>query len=118
MPLKTTPLKAIKQENNSAGTKNKSAPSLKNRLKISIIMIVLPLFLLAAIGFFFFQKSTNAFNIAIDGIVTDVIPVTELKDKIQQTVIPFNDFLEKHQLDDKTRFLQLSNDKNKISPAK
>jgi len=104
------PLKTIKQENNSAGSKNKSAPSLKNRLKISIIMIVLPLFLLAAIGFFFFQKSTSAFNIAIDGIVTDVIPVTELKDKIQQTVIPFNDFLETHQLDDKTKFLQLSND--------
>lgn len=104
------PSTPIKQASISASTKNMSAPSLKNRLKISILVIILPFFLLAGIGFFFFQKSTNAFNIAIEGIVIDVIPVTELKDKIQQTVIPFNHFLDNHQLDNKTRFLQLSNE--------
>ncbi|MCU7940251.1 MAG: GGDEF domain-containing protein [gamma proteobacterium symbiont of Bathyaustriella thionipta] len=110
----------IKQASITASTKNMSAPSLKNRLKISIIVIILPLFLLAGIGFFFFQKSTNAFNLAIEDIVTDIIPVTELKDKIQQTVIPFNHFMEEHQLDNKTKFLQLSNEikKSLANPIK
>jgi len=71
-------------------------------------MISLPLFLLAGIGLFFFQKTTSAFNMAIEGIVTEVIPVTELKGNIQQTVLPFNRFINSYQLDDKTKFLQLS----------
>ncbi len=87
-----------------------SSISLKSHLKISIVLITLPLFLLASIGLFFLQKSTNAFNVAIEGIVTDAVPVTELKDKIQQTVIPFNHFINKYQLDDKTKFLKLSSD--------
>jgi len=90
--------------------KTNSSVSLKGRLKISIILITLPLFLLAGIGLFFFQKSTNAFNVAIEGIVKDAVPVTELKDKIQQTVVPFNHFINRYQLDDKTKFLQLSSD--------
>ncbi|WP_198263936.1 hypothetical protein [sulfur-oxidizing endosymbiont of Gigantopelta aegis] len=89
--------------------KLRTAPSLKNRLQLSIIVIILPLFLLAGIGFFFFQKSTNSFNLAIEDIVSDVIPVTELKDKIQQSVTPFNQYLKNHQLDNKTQFLALSN---------
>ncbi|MCK5649371.1 MAG: diguanylate cyclase [Gammaproteobacteria bacterium] len=100
--------------------KNLSAPSLKNRLQISIFVIVLPLFLLAGSGFFFFQKTTNSFNHAIEDIVLDVIPVTELKDKIQQTVIPFNHYLRNQQLDDKNKFLQLSNEikKSLVNPIK
>jgi len=105
MPAITTKTSTI-----AASIKNMSAPSLKNRLKISILIIILPLFLLTAIGFFFFQKSTNAFNLAIEDIVTDVIPITKLKDKIQQSVIPFNKFLKNGQLDDKNNFLQLSID--------
>ena len=103
-----------------ANIKNLSAPSLKNRLKISIIIIVLPLFLLAGIGFFFFQKSTNAFNNAIEEVVSDVIPVTELKDKIQQTVIPFNRYLKNFALDDKNKFLHLSNEikQSLVNPIK
>ncbi|MCW8930654.1 MAG: diguanylate cyclase [Gammaproteobacteria bacterium] len=93
-----------------ASIKNMTAPSLKNRLRISILVIILPLFLLAGTGFYFFQKSTSYFNLAIEGIVSDVIPVTELKDKIQQTVIPFNHYLKNSKLDDKTQFLQLSNE--------
>lgn len=93
---------------NPVNLKNLMAPSLKKRLQISIIVIVLPLFLLAGTGFFFFQKTTNLFNLAIEDIVSDVIPVTELKDKIQQTVIPFNYYLKNRQLDDKNKFLQLS----------
>lgn len=94
--------------------KNLSAPSLKNRLKISIFVIVLPLFLLAGSGFFFFQKTTNSFNHALEDIVSDVVPITELKDKIQQTVIPFNRYLQTHQLDDKNNYLQLSNQIKKL----
>ncbi|MCP3852955.1 MAG: GGDEF domain-containing protein [Gammaproteobacteria bacterium] len=90
--------------------KNLSAPSLKKRLRISIIVIILPLFLFAIAGFFFFQKSTSFFSLAIDGIVSDVIPVTELKDKIQQTVTPFNLYLKKKNLDDKNKFLSLSDE--------
>ena len=92
-----------------ASIKNMAAPSLKKRLQVSIFLILLPLILLASTGFFFFQKSTSFFNLAIEGIVADVIPVTELKDKIQQTVIPFNYYLKNHQIDDKNKFLQLSN---------
>ncbi len=104
----------------TASIKNMTAPSLKNRLQISIIVIVLPLFLLAGTGFFFFQKTTNAFNLAIEGVVSDVIPVTELKDKIQQTVIPFNQYLKNRHIDDKSEFLQLSNEIKKalVSPIK
>lgn len=102
-------LPTINKQAITANIKNMSAPSLRNRLKISIIVIILPLFLLAGTGFFLFQKSTNAFDAAIEGIVTDVIPVTELKDKIQQTVTPFNRFLDQHQLDDKAKFLTMSN---------
>ncbi|MCK5696564.1 MAG: GGDEF domain-containing protein [Gammaproteobacteria bacterium] len=87
-----------------------TSASLTRRLKISMILTTLPLFLLAGIGLFLFQKSTNAFNDAVEGIVTDAVPVTELKDKIQQTVVPFNHFINRHQLDDKTKFLQLSRD--------
>jgi diguanylate cyclase (GGDEF)-like protein len=94
----------------TASIKNMTAPSLKNRLKISIILIILPLIILAAIGFFFFQKSTQAFNVAIEEIVSDVIPVTELKDKIQNTVIPFNRYLENHEIDEKEKFIRLSNE--------
>ncbi len=93
-----------------ASIKNMAAPSLKNRLRLSIIAILLPLFLFAGAGFFFFQKSTSLFYLAIEGIVSDVIPVTELKDKIQQTVIPFNHYIKNQKLDDKTKFLQLSNE--------
>ena len=71
-------------------------------------MISLPFFLLAAIGLFYFQKTTNAFTMSIESIVTEVVPVTELKGKIQQTVLPFNRFINSYQLDDKTKFLQLS----------
>ena len=85
-----------------------SAASLKKRLKISIIVISLPLFLLAGAGLFFFHKTTSAFYMSIEGIVTEVAPVTELKGKIQQTVLPFNRFINSYQLDDKTKFLQLS----------
>ncbi len=97
-----------------------SAPSLKTRLRLSIIIIVLPLFILGGIGFLFFQKSTNAFNLAIEEVVSDVIPVTELKDKIQKTVTPFNRYLETGALDEKNRFLQLSKDIQKAlnHPAK
>ena len=94
----------------TASIKNMTAPSLKNRLQVSILVIVLPLFLLAGTGFFFFQKSSSFFDLAIEDIVSDVIPVTELKDKIQQTVIPFTHYLKNHQLDDKNKFLQLSNE--------
>ncbi|MDX2506176.1 MAG: diguanylate cyclase [Gammaproteobacteria bacterium] len=94
----------------NASIKNMTAPSLKNRLKICIFILVLPFFLLAGISYFFFQKSTNAFNNAIEDVVSDVIPVTELKDKIQQTVIPFNRYLESSAQDDKIIFLQLSNE--------
>lgn len=95
-------------------------PSLKKRLRISIIVIILPLFLLAGTGIYFFQKTTNLFNLAIEDIVSDVIPVTELKDKIQQTVTPFNLYLKDHQLDYKTKFLQLSNEikKTLVNPIK
>ncbi len=93
-----------------------SAPSLRNRLRLSIIIIILPFLLMTGIGYFFFQQSTNAFNNAIEDIISDVVPVTELKDKIQQTVIPFNLFLDNHQLDNKNRFLYLSNDiKNSLA---
>lgn len=104
----------------TATIKNMSAPSLKNRLKLSIFLIVFPLFLLASIGFLFFQKSTNAFNVAIEEVVSDVIPVTELKDKIQQTVIPFNHYLENQELDDKEEFLKLSNEikQSLVNPIK
>ena len=97
-----------------------SAPSLKTRLRLSIIIIVLPLFILGGIGFLFFQKSTNAFNLAIEEVVSDVIPVTELKDKIQKTVTPFNRYLETGALDEKNHFLQLSDDIQKTlnHPAK
>jgi diguanylate cyclase (GGDEF)-like protein len=84
------------------------SPSLKRRLFSSILVIVLPLFLLACIGFFFFQKTTNAFNHTIEEIVSNIIPVTELKDQIQQSVTPFNHYLKTHQLDDKNQFLTLS----------
>ena len=94
----------------SADIKSMSAPSLKNRLKFSIIVIILPLFLLGGIGFYFFQKSTQAFNLAIEEVVSEVIPVTELKDKIQQTVHPFNLYLNNLELDDKQEFLKLSNE--------
>ncbi len=87
-----------------------SAPSLKTRLRLSIIIIVLPLFILGGIGFLFFQISTNAFNLAIEEVVSDVIPVTELKDKIQQTVTPFNRYLETGSINEKNRFLQLSDE--------
>lgn len=87
-----------------------SAPSLKTRLRLSIVIIVLPLFILGGIGFLFFQKSTNAFNLAIEEVVSDIIPVTELKDKIQKTVAPFNRYLETGSSDEKQRFLQLSNE--------
>jgi len=93
-----------------ASIKNMTAPSLKNRLKIGILAIVVPLFLLAGTGFFFFQKSTKAFNYALEEIIIDVIPVTKLKDKIQKTVIPFNHFLENFELDDKQQFLKLSDE--------
>lgn len=93
-----------------AGNKPPGTPSLKNRLKFSILVIILPLFLLGGIGFFFFQKSTAAFNIAIEEVVSEVIPVTELKDKIQQTVLPFNRYLNHQELDDKEEFLKLSNE--------
>lgn len=94
----------------NASVKNLAAPSLKKHLQIGIIIIVLPLFLLAGTGFFFFQKTTNAFNHAIEDIISDVIPVTRLKDKIQQTVIPFTHYLKNHQVDSKNKFLRLSNE--------
>ncbi len=90
--------------------KNMSVPSLRSRLRISVIVVILPLFFLAGVGYYFFQKSTNAFNYAIDNVVSDIIPVTQLKDKIQQSVIPFNRFLDNFELDDKYKFLQLSAD--------
>ena len=93
-----------------ASIKNMQAPSLKNRLKLTIFIIVFPLILLASIGFFFFHTSTEAFNLAIEEVVSDVIPITELKDKIQQTAIPFNRYLKDHQQDDKEEFLKLSNE--------
>jgi len=71
-------------------------------------MISLPLFLLAGSFLFFFQKTTSAFNMSVESIVTEVVPVTELKGKIQQTVLPFNRYINSYQLDDKTQFLQLS----------
>jgi len=92
----------------STETPDLSTELLKKRLKISAIMISLPFFLLAAIGLFYFQKTTNAFTMSIESIVTEVVPVTELKGKIQQTVLPFNRFINSYQLDDKTKFLQLS----------
>ena len=92
----------------NASIKNMSAPSLRNRLRISVLLIILPLFLLAGIGLFFFQKSTEAFNNAIEEVVSEVIPVTQLKDKIQQTVIPFNRYLENFSLEDKNQFLKLT----------
>ena len=114
------PESSSKLATGSAIIKNMSAPSLKNRLKLSIFIIVFPLFLLASIGFFFFQKSTEAFNLAIEEVVSDVIPVTELKDKIQNTVIPFNRYLENHEIDDKEEFLRLSNEikQSLVNPMK
>lgn len=94
----------------TASKKKISAPSLKNRLKFSIIVIILPLFILGGIGFFFFQKSTQAFNLAIEEVVSEVVPVTELKDKIQKTVLPFNRYLTHQELDDKEEFLRLSSE--------
>lgn len=90
--------------------KNMSVPSLKSRLRINVIVVILPLFFLAGVGYYFFQKSTNASNYAIENIVSEIIPVTQLKDKIQQSVVPFNLFLDNFELDDKNKFLQLSSD--------
>ncbi len=84
--------------------------SLNRRLRVSIIVLILPLFLLAGTGIYFFQKTTHLFNLAIEDIVSDIIPVTELKDKIQHTVTPFNLYLKSHQIDHKNKFLQLSNE--------
>lgn len=114
------PDSSSKLATSTANIKNMSAPSLKNRLKLSIFIIVFPLFLLASIGFFFFQKSTDAFNVAIEEVVSDVIPVTELKDKIQQTVIPFNRYLSSHEQGDKDEFLKLSNEikQSLVNPIK
>lgn len=90
--------------------KNMSVPSLKSRLRINVIIVILPLFFLAGVGYYFFQKSTNASDYAIENVVSEIIPVTQLKDKIQQSVVPFNLFLDTFELDDKNKFLQLSSD--------
>ncbi len=107
-------------QNATASTRKRTVPSLKSRLQLSIIAFILPLFILAGIGYYFFQKSTNSFNLALEDIVSDVIPVTELKDKIQQTVIPFNQYLKTHEAENKNKFLQLSNEikKQLVNPIK
>jgi len=104
------PNSSSKLANTTVSKRIMSAPSLKNRLNFSILVIILPLFILGGIGFFFFQKSTQAFNLAIEEVVSEVIPVTELKDKIQKTVLPFNRYLTDKGLDDKEEFLKLSNE--------
>lgn len=109
-----------KTQSNAAHPKKRVAASLRNHLQLSIIAFILPLFILAGIGYYFFQKSTNSFNLALEDIVSDVIPVTELKDKIQQTVVPFNQYLKTHEAENKNKFLQLSNEikKQLVNPIK
>jgi diguanylate cyclase (GGDEF)-like protein len=85
-------------------------PSLRSRLNISIALLILPLFLLAGMGFFFFLKSIEAFNLAVQDVVDDIIPVTQLKNKIQRSVKPFDLFLQNNNPYDKENFIILSNE--------
>ncbi len=85
-------------------------PSLQNRLRISIALIILPLFLLAGMGFFMFLKTIEAFNLAVEDVVFEIIPVTELKNKIQQSVKPFDLYLQNHTPYEKENFIALSNE--------
>ncbi|MCU7835912.1 MAG: GGDEF domain-containing protein [gamma proteobacterium symbiont of Taylorina sp.] len=96
----------------AGGTDNKktTSPLLKSYLKINIAAIILPLLFLGLVGFFFFQKLSHAFDYAIDDIVSDIVPIIELKDKIQLSIIPFNQYLDSFEADDKEKFLQSSNE--------
>ena len=85
-----------------------TTPLLKNRIKINFIVILLPIVFLSVIGFFFFQKLGNAFDYAIDDIISDVVPITQLKDKVQISIIPFNRFLNNFEFDDQEKFLKMS----------
>ncbi len=87
---------------------NRTAPLLKNHLKISFIAVVLPLVFLSISGFFFFQKLSNAFDIAIDDIASNIVPITQIKDKVQLSIIAFNRYLENFEPDEINQFIKYS----------
>lgn len=88
--------------------KDNTDPLLKNYLKISFIAIILPLLFLSTTGFFFFQKLNSAYAYVIDDIISNIVPVTRIKDKIQLSIIPFNRYLNNFELDEKELFLKYS----------
>ncbi len=99
-----------KVTSNNSQNQNRTAPLLKNHLKISFIAVVLPLIFLSISGFFFFQKLSNAFDIAIDDIASNIVPITQIKDKVQLSIIAFNRYLENFEPDEKNQFIKYSDE--------
>ena len=95
---------------NNSQKQNHTSPLLKNHLKISFIAVVFPLMFLSISAFFFFQKLSNAFDIAIDDLISDVIPITQIKDKVQLSIIAFDRYLENFEDDEKNQFIKYSDE--------
>ena len=86
------PKQSIELTTDDAQSPSSMAPLLKNRLRISFVALLLPLFFISIIFFLFFQKLGSAFDYAIDDTISDVVPITQIKDKVQLSIIPFNRF--------------------------
>ena len=102
------PKQSIKLIADDSQSPDSTAPLLKNRLRISFVTLLLPLLFISIIFFLFFQKLNNAFDYAIDDIISDVEPITQIKDKVQLSIIPFNRFLNNFNTEEKEKFFLFS----------
>jgi len=67
--------------------------SLRQQIMLAVIAQMVPLLLLAGMGYFFFQKTSDLFEATWQEVFDGMMPIVHLNDDLHRAAMPVNDYL-------------------------